>query len=395
MIESSRKSVVVLAASALLLCSMPVNAELIDEPLAEGAAEDEEQLESFFPELPEDPDLFSLLEREALFVFEKNRDDRAPNLAFEANKILGIFQNNRAWKRASLEVCFVQPAPELDLTEAEFVTLSRTVREIAIDWNSVTGIPKLDFGNEPAVNLCEPGRYAIAVEFTQTPSQSKVGRASLPYAKRGLASMDLQISQMTDTNGDAVRQLILHEFGHALGLLHEFRHSDGQCWSRLNKPKLYAFYQSEYGITDPAIVKTKLVTYDPKALGRRVTITGIDPNSVMMYSFPMRIYDDPSPPCLAGINSEISDGDEEIVQIAYTTQGSGLMQLAGLSRNFPLDERRIVDAYIAAQAASDSVRGEILVTIGEPEPGITPAEVADMVFDAMHSPQIQLMLAQD
>lgn len=361
----------------------------LQEPAADPAGSNG----GFFPELASDDDGFLVLERASRAIV--GRQAAMQSAALTAISVQGIFENIRAWRRSAVKVCFVGPAPELGLSGAQFDQLAKSVADVASEWGSVAGVPKFDFGGGVPPR-CVPGSFAVAVRFANSASNSKIGSGSLDPANRGKPSMDLELSRVRDTASAAARQLILHEFGHSLGLLHEFSHTQGKCWDKLNKPRIYAFYLSEYGISDHAVVEQKLATYDPVAMAHDTTSTAIDPASVMMYSFPSKVYDDPSPPCFAGVNPKISPRDIQTLQLAYKDPGSGIMMLAGLAHNLPEAERRIVDAYIATEAAEPPVRAELRSAIRSLSPAAGPGEIAGKIFATAHSSRVQALLtAQD
>jgi len=76
------------------------------------------------------------------------------------------------------------------------------------------------------------------------------------------------------------RATILHEFGHALGLLHEHQHPLGGIpW---DKPKLYNFYQRTQG-WDQSMVDQQVLTHYGT---NKTQYTRYDPYSIMHYPIP-------------------------------------------------------------------------------------------------------------
>ena len=177
--------------------------------------------------------------------------------------------------------------------------LRERVKAVAREWMQPANVT-LSFVNE--------GDADIRIAFQQ-------GKGSWSYL--GTEARDIPKDQATmnygwltpDSPDDEVRRVVLHEFGHALGLIHEHQNPKGGI--RWNKDAVIHDLSgppnnwSEATITDNIFKK-----YDENA----VTASDVDSTSIMMYPIPKAWTLDGFS---AGLNSELSATDKAIIGIAY------------------------------------------------------------------------------
>lgn len=109
---------------------------------------------------------------------------------------------------------------------------------------------------------------------------------------------------------DEVRRVTLHEFGHALGLLHEHQNPVGAIpW---NKDAVIAELKGPPNNWDEAKIEHNMFaiyTID------QVDATAVDPKSIMMYPIPKSWVKDPK--FVAGLNTDLSPTDKTKIHSLY------------------------------------------------------------------------------
>jgi hypothetical protein len=174
------------------------------------------------------------------------------------------------------------------------------VKQYATAWCS--------YGNI-GMTFVDTGDCDILIDFNPTlGSWSYVGTDCSYFANRRVASMNL--GWVLESKSEAeIRQVILHEFGHSLGAVHE--HESPFVEIPWNKPKVYADLGGPPNNWPPAKVDRNMFTaYNLQ----QVQGTPFDGASVMLYYFPPSwTLNDKG----TSFNTDLSDGDKAYIHFVY------------------------------------------------------------------------------
>lgn len=184
------------------------------------------------------------------------------------------------------------------------------VRQFATEWTKIANI------NFSFVDDSQPAE--IRIDFGADGfSWSVVGRDALgvPF---DFATM--HYGWFDDTTSDTeFSRVVLHEFGHALGLIHE--HQSPVAGIQWDKNKVYAFFASMTPPWDSSMVDTQVFQ---KYSVTSTNFSAFDPTSIMEYSFPSSLT-------LNGIgvpgNTTLSPVDRQFIAKWYPFPSSDSGQL--------------------------------------------------------------------
>lgn len=148
----------------------------------------------------------------------------------------------------------------------------RKVMEVVRTWERHCGI-KFNFGKFD--------RPDILISFLEDGSWSYIGTSSKEQIKKHKPSMNLGWLEAT-TSDEEYRRVVLHEFGHALGLVHEHLNPKANPieW---NVDSVYDYYRSL-----PVPWKDKMIeaNFFKKYNLKQVNGSDFDPESIMLYAIP-------------------------------------------------------------------------------------------------------------
>jgi hypothetical protein len=178
--------------------------------------------------------------------------------------------------------------------------LRRAVLAAAADWTAGAHISFAEVERGPA---------EIRVTFSGAGNWSALGTLALRTEKFPADGPTMCLSEAPGAPAQRVALLARHEFGHALGLIHE--HSSPVAGIRWNKPVVYQELAGPPNRWDHRTVEENVFA---AYAGERTQFTAFDPRSVMVYPIPAHWTLDGL--TVAG-NPELSPSDREFVARIY------------------------------------------------------------------------------
>jgi serralysin len=200
-------------------------------------------------------------------------------------------QKSSKWgKGASISISF------LDGTEEQ----KSLVRRFATIW--ITNLANLQFSWE------QPPNTDIRITFRYAGSWSVIGTTCKNVLPKTRPTMNFGWLTPGVTDNVA-RRVILHEFGHALGLIHE--HQNPVNAIQWNKPAVYADLSGEPNNWDKATIDHNMFEQYPS---NDIAGTTLDWHSIMMYPIAQSWTLGGQS---AGLNADLSPTDRSFIKLQY------------------------------------------------------------------------------
>jgi Astacin (Peptidase family M12A) len=192
----------------------------------------------------------------------------------------------------TITLAFLREGP----AEGDAAIIEQRVRAIAEEWTRHANL---------ALRWLE-GHAAIRIAFENTGSWSFIGTECLGNAEGATMNFGWLSPDLEEA---AFRSVVLHEFGHALGLIHE--HQNPSVKVDWNRDAVYRDYAKPPNQWPPDQVDANVFApYDAAT----TQFTDWDRRSIMMYPIPPEHLNSGEP---VGWNTELSDNDKVFVESLY------------------------------------------------------------------------------
>lgn len=183
--------------------------------------------------------------------------------------------------------------------------MQKKVRTLAKGWEKYADV-KLKFVTK--------GPEEIRISFyADAGSWSAVGRDALNTDYFPVHQPTMNFGWVRD-DSDPVedKAVILHEFGHALGCIHE--HQAPTFDRKWNKAAVMKYFQGPPNFWDADAIKSNVLSkYSPKG----IKATRFDPESIMLYAFDAELFSDGRGP--TNENVQLSATDQSMIKLMYST----------------------------------------------------------------------------
>lgn len=224
-------------------------------------------------------------------IADQNMDNLAHAEGMRHSDTKAALLNGSKWGAGSvITVGFLEGAPDLQ----------ERVKKAALEWMQHANVTLnfVDSGNAQIRIGFQPGNGSWSYLGTQCLRISK-DEPTMNYGWLTPASTD-----------DEIRRVVLHEFGHALGLIHEHQNPRGPIhWNRDAVKRDLGEPPNSWD--DATIEHNIFKRYERSA----VSGTNVDPLSIMMYPIPKSWTRNGE--FSAGLNSELSQKDKSFIANAY------------------------------------------------------------------------------
>ena len=204
-----------------------------------------------------------------------------------------LVKKNKWDKGSTINVAFLDGDP----------TVQKRIKDAVKAWTAPdTAQLKIVFVNDP-------NKADVRISFKYAGSWSTIGTSCRAVQPKTRPTMNYGWLTPASTDQE-LKRVVLHEFGHALGLIHEHQNPGTQIpW---NKPNVYRDLSGPpNNWTKEVIDRNMFETYSKF----ETNFTAVDTSSIMMYPIPASWVTDPK--FAVGLNTDLSKTDKTFINKQY------------------------------------------------------------------------------
>jgi hypothetical protein len=212
----------------------------------------------------------------------------------EGMKSRGALEKDAKWaQNDEITVSFLDGDP----------ALQQRVRSVAKEWVGPPEMANLALSFRNDTNDTD-----IRISFKYRGSWSMIGKTCRNITDLTQPTMNYGWLR-PDSSEESLRRVVLHEFGHAMGLIHEHQNPNGQL--RWNRDAVIRDLSGPPNSWSLAVIERNM--FQPYAKNE-VNSTPLDVHSIMIYPMPAAWNLDGVE---VGLNSELSDTDKDFIRQEY------------------------------------------------------------------------------
>lgn len=208
-------------------------------------------------------------------------------------KTRATLQKSFAWRpRDLISIAFLDGDPDVQ----------QRVRDVALEWTG-RGMANLRFSFVP-----DPQDALIRISFRYRGSWSTIGTSCKRITDRTRPTMNYGWLR-PETGDTELRRVVLHEFGHALGLIHEHQNPGGEIqWNRAAVSRDLSGPPNRWSTE---VIERNM--FQPFSR-HETNFSKLDAKSIMMYPIPKHWAVDGFS---AGLNNSLSSTDKTFIRRQY------------------------------------------------------------------------------
>jgi hypothetical protein len=237
----------------------------------------------------------------AIKINPNNAPKMLPKLpGVSANPVKISFFVGKQWKKGqTLRVTFLDGSP----------TQRKRVRQKAVEW--------LDYANLK-FEFKQSTKAEIRISFNADPgSWSGIGTDCLSTEAFPKDEPTMNFGWLEDdTDDEEYRRVVVHEFGHAIGAVHEHQVPEGGI--KWNLPAVYSYFSGPPNNWSKEEIDFNVIQ---KYSVNQLNGTAFDKKSIMLYRFPAQFILAPKSLAATGTNenTDLSTNDKKFVRKMYPT----------------------------------------------------------------------------